>query len=371
MLKAKKQKLNFFEKAVLTLNCVAAFALLVCYLAPYVNPAHFWPVAFFGMAYIPILCTNAVCMVFWLVRLRRQAILSAVCIVLGLGLMGLNIGFRKQTFEVDKANANLIRVMTYNVFDFSANKNGVNYLSNDTILNLVKRQQPDILSMQEYLVFRDRKITMPMLIKQAMQAQYYYFKAVKITETDSTGIVMFSKYPIINRDTIPTLNGITTEGMFIDVKRGAQILRIYNFHLQSTHFSRADNAYLDSLTGNSSKASLHQSKQISSKLKLAFIKRAQQVAGLKTLLAQCPYPYIIMGDFNDTPLSYAINYLSKGVKNAFVEKGYGLGVTFYGEYPGFQLDYVMVSPQFNVINYKILRERISDHYPLISDLELR
>jgi endonuclease/exonuclease/phosphatase family metal-dependent hydrolase len=263
-----------------------------------------------------------------------------------------------------------MRVMSYNVYDFGNAADSRRYFTYDTILNIINREQPDVVNMQEYLVHIDDKVNMGVAVREAMKTRYIWFKPVITTKVDTTGIVMFSKYPVIGQDTIPTLNGIATEGMYMDVKKAGRIVRIYNLHMQSTRFSRADNAYLDSLSKKGS-ASLHESRSIVAKIKLAFINRAKQVAELKKLFAKCPYPYIITGDFNDTPLSYSVNNMARGIKNAFVEKGYGLGVTFYGEYPGFQLDYIMASPQFNIINYKIIRERISDHYPVISDLELK
>ncbi|NNU34746.1 hypothetical protein HK413_13025 [Mucilaginibacter sp. S1162] len=86
---------------------------------------------------------------------------------------------------------------------------------------------------------------------------------------------------------------------------------------------------------------------------------------------QCPYPYIISGDFNDTPSSYAVNQMSKGLKNTFVEKGFGPGRTYNGDFPNYQIDYIMVSPQFNVASYTIVEKKLSDHYPVIADLMLK
>jgi endonuclease/exonuclease/phosphatase family metal-dependent hydrolase len=368
--KAKNTKLNILYKTVLILNCLAAFALIVCYTAPYINPASFWPPAFFSMAYIPILFINAVFLVFWMLRTRIFALISGMGILLGSGFMVHNIGFHKQSFELAKASPQNIRVMTYNVYNF-LNQDAENYKDTyNNVLQLVKTEQPDIVNMQEYFTHNSDHGAMEKNVKGALNTQYSWFKAFKTTPYDSTGLAVFSKYPIINRDTIPQYNGIKTEGIFIDVKKDGKILRVYNFHLQSTQFDRDENAYLDNLS-HDGKPSLHQTRHIGGKLKLAFMLRGEQVIGIKQQLDKCPYPYILTGDFNDTPLSFSVNYMAKGLKNAFREKGYGLGVTYYGEYPGFQLDYIMTSPAFDVTNYTILRQKISDHYPVLSDLALK
>lgn len=369
-LKAKNKKPNTFYKSGLVLNGFATFALLICYTAPYINPVNFWPSAFFSMAYIPILFINAVFLVFWMLQTSVFSLISGIGILLGCGFMVNNIGFHKQSFKLKKASPQNIRVMTYNVYNF-LNQAQENYKDTySDVLQLVKNQQPDIVNMQEYFTHNADRGAMEKNVKAALNTQYSWFKAFKTTPYDSTGLAVFSKYPIINRDTIPQYNGIKTEGIFIDVKKDGKILRVYNFHLQSTQFDRDENAYLDNLY-HDGKPSLHQTKNIGGKLKLAFMLRGQQVIGIKQQLNKCPYPYILTGDFNDTPLSFSVNYVAKGLKNTFREKGYGLGVTYYGEFPGFQLDYIMASPAIDVCNYTILRQKVSDHYPVLSDLELK
>lgn len=77
-----------------------------------------------------------------------------------------------------------------------------------------------------------------------------------------------------------------------------------------------------------------------------------------------------MGDFNDTPSSYAFNQMATGMKNAFREKGNGIAKTFNGGFASFQIDFILLSRQFNVLNYKIIRKTISDHYPVSADVAL-
>jgi len=84
----------------------------------------------------------------------------------------------------------------------------------------------------------------------------------------------------------------------------------------------------------------------------------------------CPYPYIVSGDFNDTPSSFAVNQMAKGLKNVYREKGSGFGRTYNGDFPNFQIDYIMTSPQFDIEDYQIIEKKLSDHYPVRSDVLL-
>ena len=58
------------------------------------------------------------------------------------------------------------------------------------------------------------------------------------------------------------------------------------------------------------------------------------------------------------------------MKNAFREKGVGLGKTYSGGFASFQIDYILTSPQFQVFDYKVIRKLISDHYPVYSTIGL-
>ena len=62
--------------------------------------------------------------------------------------------------------------------------------------------------------------------------------------------------------------------------------------------------------------------------------------------------------------------MGKGLKNAFEQKGIGLGKTYNGSFPNYQIDYILTSPEFNILNYQIIEKKLSDHYPIRSDLEL-
>ena len=116
--------------------------------------------------------------------------------------------------------------------------------------------------------------------------------------------------------------------------------------------------------------SLRGLRRIILKLKGGFIERGLQVALIRQHASKCPYPYILMGDFNDTPSSYAFNQMEIGMNNTFREKGTGVGKTFNGGFASFQIDYILSSKQFHVLDYHIIHKLISDHYPVLSEVAL-
>ncbi|MGY0040117.1 hypothetical protein [Pedobacter sp. NJ-S-72] len=56
--------------------------------------------------------------------------------------------------------------------------------------------------------------------------------------------------------------------------------------------------------------------------------------------------------------------------NTFVEQGTGLGRTYNGKFPNFQIDYISATKKFKVINHRIIQSRLSDHFPVRSDLRI-
>jgi hypothetical protein len=64
------------------------------------------------------------------------------------------------------------------------------------------------------------------------------------------------------------------------------------------------------------------------KLKLAFPARVAQAEQILEHAANAPYPTIICGDFNDSPMSYTYNLFNKKYTDAFRNAAYGLGWTY-------------------------------------------
>ena len=113
------------------------------------------------------------------------------------------------------------------------------------------------------------------------------------------------------------------------------------------------------------------SKRIIRMLKYAFKKRSEQVDVMKAHTRACQTPYVIAGDFNDTPASYAVWKMTDSLNNAFIKKGQGFGKTYNGKFPNFQIDYIATTKDIEVVNYQIIEAKLSDHFPVRSDLRLK
>jgi endonuclease/exonuclease/phosphatase family metal-dependent hydrolase len=87
--------------------------------------------------------------------------------------------------------------------------------------------------------------------------------------------------------------------------------------------------------------------------------------------------FILAGDFNSMPDSYTIEQLSQILKSAgpdFSEATWTTKPFDYGEFKGdaldWRLDYVFATPDIKVLNSRIVQTKISDHLPILIEIEI-
>src|SRR3546814_18985546 len=89
-----RHKHSLFSKLTLALYLIAGGGLLISYLAPYVSPASFWPVAFIGLAYPFLVIANLFSFFFWLLRRTRRLWIPLLLLLAGLPFLSRPYGFR-------------------------------------------------------------------------------------------------------------------------------------------------------------------------------------------------------------------------------------------------------------------------------------
>lgn len=369
----KRSGIHIFSKFILSLNILAVLALLLSYLASYVDPGKFWVISFFGLAYPAILIINILFVVYWLLRMPKLALISGLTIIAGWSVILNYIGFRESTaIMVPKSSESFIRIMSYNVHNFKQFGDNNDRLTKEQILDIIRKEQPDVVCFQEFFSRKRGEYNFRKHITQILGTEYYYFKPSTDNGYEAIGMAIFSKFPIVNQGNIEfTKNMNWNEAVFADIRKGNKTFRVYNVHFQSVSFQPEDYLYLKKITSEMMKTDVESSKKIGSRLKQAFIKRSNQVKMVKEHAEKSPIPHIIAGDFNDTPISYTVKTISRDMKNCFRKKGSGFGITYNGAFPNFQIDYIFTSSEFEVKNYLVINKKLSDHYPVRADLELK
>lgn len=367
---SKLKKGTFFDKIVLLKAILLMLGLLLGTVAGKFEPKTYWYIAFFGLAYPYFLLAN-ILMVVWLFFKKKWTLMLVIVAVIALGWKVFNATIRfSGNNDAVKKDSTYVRMMTYNVHNFKIFGEDNNENVKERMFQVVQEQNPDIICFQEfYSRFKGRYKTVDSL-KQRLNMRYVYFDQSIKNDYEAYGLAIFSRYPIKNKGRIVFSDNPTgNESIFVDLEIKGKIVRVYNVHLQSISFDKQDYVFIDKITEQSD-GKLHSAKRILRMLKYAFQKRSEQIGIMKKHMASCNTPYIIAGDFNDTPASYAVTQLTESLNNAFAKQGIGLGTTYNGKFPNFQIDYIATTKNIDVMNYHITKAKLSDHFPVCSDLKL-
>ena len=367
---------RFTKRILIGINIIIAiFFLLGCY-SSWLNQKYFWFVGFFTLAsfYLALLLVGFI--LCWLFTKPRLMLISIISMLLAWAPLKHLFKFRLQaSFTMQKQRAD-IRVMSWNVEHFDILEHKKHPEVKKEMINLINQYQPDIACFQE-MVGSDSVPAainyIPDFMARMNMADYHYSYNYKIDFDNDHhfGIITFSKYPIINKQTVSyPPHDYNSIFQYIDILKGSDTFRVFNIHLQSLKFSDRNLQYIDDPTLKN-EADIENSKNIVSKFKKGFLKREIQSNRIKAEMDKSPYPVIVCGDFNDVPNSYAYNTIGKGLKNSFAEMGTGIGRTFYGISPTLRIDNIFADDRFTIDQFVRIKKKLSDHFPLISDLSFK
>ncbi len=279
--------------------------------------------------------------------------MSLIAVLIGYGHFSDYVQFKGKKTE-EKG----ITVTSFNTRNFIGGQNADRLQNAKDIYEYLQKKNTAIICLQESSFDRLKKYHRA---KGNSTKDAPFFKYIHTSR--SGGPITFSSYPIINKQQL-TFEKSSNMVIISDIVINSDTIRLFNTHLQSYKFTDQDISSLDSITFNLQEENYKVMRYTGSKLKRAFIQRTEQAEILAGIIEKSPYKILICGDFNDTPLSYSYHTVSKGLKDAFVESGSGIGNTYLGDLPSLRIDYILHSPDFESFNFEIDKVQLSDHYPI-------
>jgi endonuclease/exonuclease/phosphatase family metal-dependent hydrolase len=345
---------------------IALGCLLLAYLCPFIHPTNFWILPFFGLAYPVIISIVFLFLGYWAIIKSRMVFIVLITIALGGKLhfrtLSLPIGLSNKEDSIPT-----LKITSYNVrlFDLYEWGEDGKYVNRNAIFNYLQNQESDVFCFQEFY-HQDKPTKFPTrdTLKQLLNTPYCHERySHKLNGRKNFGIAMLSKYPIITKGDIMFEDPENIDNnycIFSDIVKDNDTFRIYNVHLQSIKFKKDDYSVFNNLQH------LPQKKKstiqlLIEKLKVAYPKRAEQAKKVVEHMNDSPYPVIICGDFNDTPLSYTYNKFASSYTDAFRNSSSGLGITYAGKVPAGRIDYIFHSKVLNSSNFTIQKGVFSDH----------
>jgi endonuclease/exonuclease/phosphatase family metal-dependent hydrolase len=360
----------------LSVYAIVTLLFLLACLAPYVNPARFWPLAFFGLAFPFIAATELLFLLMWLFFDPKWSLLSLVIMLIGWKPLTTFFAWHFSPSSKIIKTPETIRVMSYNVHYFRPynDKFDKGNVVRKEILQLIQKENPDILCLEEFFTSEDpRFFDFKSYISDSMGFPYRYFSSDynALYSNNHSGVILFSKYPFIDAEKIKLQHQSNSESAVVaDIVKGNDTFRVYTMHLQSIYLNWNDLKNIQRIKERED-SGLLASRTILGKLKRAFIRRGKEVDLIAAAIRKSPYPVIVCGDFNDTPDSYTYFKIRGDLQDAFLKKGAGIGATYMSISPTLRIDYIFADNHWRVDDFYRIKRQLSDHYPVISDLSFK
>ena len=335
-----------------SLNIILIIVTFIAYILPFLAPKIF-PILSVLTLFMPVFFIfNGLFFIYWGFQFKKRMILSGIVLLIGITFINKFYKFSAKEYPQDDKN---FTVMSYNVRLFNLFKWLDKADVPGDILEFINDKNPDILCIQEFS-------SSAVIDLKVYRYKYILMQGNKI----KTGQAIFSKFPIINQGDI-TFPNSNNNVIYADVKKGKDIIRVYNMHLQSIKISPDVNE----ISENIDVINKDKSQMLLIRISKAFKQQQQQAEIFKAHERQCEYPIIICGDMNNSAYSYVYRNIKGTLKDSFEEAGKGFGATYKFKYYPTRIDYIFADEKMSVKTFESFSEfENSDHYPIMAQLSL-
>lgn len=334
------------------LNIVLTVSTFIAYILPFLAP-NIFPLLSVLTLFMPLFfILNGLFFIYWGIQFKKRMILSGLVLLMGITFINKFYKFSSKDFPEDEKD---FTVMSYNVRLFNVFKWVERDDVAENILAFINDKNPDILCIQEYSNSGNIDL-------KVYRHKYILMEGNQI----KTAQAIFSKFPIIDQGNIVFPNS-NNNVVFADIKKGKDIIRVYNMHLQSIKISPDVNEINENLDAiNQGK-----SQRLFSRISKAFKQQQQQAEIIKEHKKDCPYPIIICGDMNNSAFSYVYRNIKGKLNDSFEEAGKGFGATYKFRYYPARIDYIFADENMTVKKFESFPDfENSDHYPIMAKFSM-
>ena len=334
-------------------NLVTIVLLWATVLSTYLPPDRFPRLSLLGLAF-PVFLTADIIFVFVWLLFRARMVWLPLAGLLAVGGFVLDYCPLNGRGEVPDST---LCVISYN----AGAVQGVE--GRDSFWNYLDRMNPDIVCVQEISpTWFDSKET-----KDDMKRLHFNCMGEK-------GVYVLSRMPLCKAGVKFQYETKGNGSFACWALHGQDSILVVSNHLESNRLSSADkDEYHQIIHNPNGDVVRHEGRALAGKLARASRLRGPQVDSLCALATDyARYPLLVCGDFNDTPISYTYQRLSRVLTSAFRQSGTGMGFSFNQDEFFVRIDHVFFSRHFE--STKTLIDRhiyLSDHYPIVTYLRLR
>ena len=355
---------TFTRKMAAGANVATIAVMLLVGFSDYVNPASHPILSLVGLTFPFLLIINLGFLIFWLIFCKRMAIIPFLGFIVAYAPVHTYIPFNIP----HDTPIGAIKVMSYNVHGFNGRGSEHDPNAADDIIEYFRKSKPDILCLQEDYGWTQT------LVKDKMDSlfahhDYATFGSVQLNNS----ISIYTRFPIIKKEIIPyESKGNGSCAFYLDIN--GKTVVVVNNHFESNCLTADDKSRYKKIIQKAieGEAAESDTKYIAGKLAEASKKRAPQADAVHEYVERVKktYPVIVMGDFNDNPISYTRRVMAKGMTDCYVETARGVGLSYNQKGFFVRIDNIMCSDHFIPYNCHV-DDKItaSDHNPIVSWLK--
>jgi endonuclease/exonuclease/phosphatase family metal-dependent hydrolase len=234
-----------------------------------------------------------------------------------------------------------LKLLTYNIHS-GIGRDGRCDLSR--IQRILNEEQPNIAALQEIEQTPDADQVNELTTGLPAAAS---FCATRPAGEGSFGLAVLSPLRVVHVEKYDLTYGVAREPRYclrtdLEVEAGA-VLHVFNCHLGLAARERR-------------------------------FQRDRMLSDAILLSQDLHHPVVLMGDFNDSPLSVVHSSLRRYFRDAFRAAGRRWGPTFRAGLIPLRLDYIYVSPGIRVLNCFVRKDQLtriaSDHLPVLATIEI-
>ena len=353
------EKLSWRARIALFVNLLALLGLVLGLLSSGFDPRTYVLSSLHSLSLPYFALLNLLFVGFWLAKLRWPFILSLIGLLAASPRLSSLVKLGSPLRPVE---GEAVRLMSYNVRMFNRYKwidrKGVAL----EIKELISAYAPDILCFQEY----HENSNTP-------KFDYPTRHVLKLANGHTGELAIFSRYTEVKRGylALGSKTGPEQRSMiYSDLIVQGDTLRLINVHLASLGLGNKQRRWMEGEASQDEDVEDLKTGVLEGLRRLlrSSQNRADEIDDLLEFIEKSPHPVMVCGDLNDVPGSYAFERIKRyGLSDSFEKAGRGLGETFAGSRLPLRIDAVWADSASTFVKHRVIRKKLSDHYPLAVD----
>lgn len=358
---------NKLLKLLLIINIIISILFFLSVFSFNRSPVEYSILLFLPIIFWILFFMNIIFFVVWLFIKWRMIFIPVISLLFSLKILLLIFPISSY-FSFSKKEKTDLKIMSYNVYCFGLYKWEKISIKNK-IIQTINNEAPDIICLQEaFWVPKTKNFITIDSLKKTLKYKYdYRFTLAKAAGNQNFGLVIISRYPIINsygKKFENSLNGF----IYADILKDKDTIRIFNLHLESLHFGEEDYKTIENINDKEKNINLNDIANLYSKYLKSYKKRAKQVDIIKAEIDICKKTKFICGDFNDLSLSYTYSKIrGNNLYDSYLACGKIKDYTWHKDKLKIRIDYIFSDINYECKSYNVIKEPFSDHFPIVAE----